>query len=138
MRFNSLAFRLIATSAAWTLIVLPVAAFLIYRLYRNDVQEAFDGGLEKLVNAIALDAMDGSGRDPVTPGNTYEPYFDTTHSGWYWQVKPLDDPNAKRLVSASLATNDLFEGRGVTRFLIHAGYHTARFLCFGLSFGLLG
>jgi hypothetical protein len=41
-------------------------------------------------------------------------------------------------VSASLATNDLFEGRGLSRFLIHAEYHTVRFLCFGLSFGLLG
>jgi signal transduction histidine kinase len=107
MRVNSLAFRLIATSAAWTLLVLPIAGFLIYRLYRNDVQEAFDGGLEKLVNAIALDAMNTTGSEPVAPNNRYEPLFEETHSGWYWQVKPLDDPTGRRLVSASLATATL-------------------------------
>ena len=30
--------------------------------------------------------------------------FEETHSGWYWQIKPLDEPQARRFVSASLAT----------------------------------
>ncbi|MEI9900785.1 MAG: hypothetical protein WDN31_12415 [Hyphomicrobium sp.] len=51
MRFNSLAFRLFATAATWTLLVLPIAGFIIYRLYREDVQASFDGQLLKLVNA---------------------------------------------------------------------------------------
>jgi signal transduction histidine kinase len=104
MRLNSLASRLIATSAIWLLLVLPVAGMLIYRLYRDDVQSAFDGGLEKLVNAIALDSMNAAGTEPVVPNNRYEPLFEETHSGWYWQIKPLDDPAARRFVSASLAT----------------------------------
>ncbi len=33
MRLRSLAFRLFATSAIWTLLVLPVAGVIIYRLY---------------------------------------------------------------------------------------------------------
>jgi signal transduction histidine kinase len=104
MRLNSLASRLIATSAIWLLLVLPIAGMLIYRLYRDDVQSAFDGGLEKLVNAIALDSMNAAGTEPVVPNNRYEPLFEETHSGWYWQIKPLDDPAARRFVSASLAT----------------------------------
>ncbi len=104
MQLNSLSTRLIAALVAWTLIALPAAGFLIYRLYRSDVQGAFDGEIEKLANAIALDAMEGAGSDPVTPSNSYQPFFETTNSGWYWQVKPLDDPEGKRLVSASLAT----------------------------------
>lgn len=107
MKLNSLAFRLIATSAIWTLMVLPLAGFLIYRLYRDDVQGAFDGEIEKLANAIALDAMSGDGPAPISPDNSYQPLFEATHSGWYWQVKPLDDPSSRRLVSASLATGSL-------------------------------
>ncbi|MEQ1578920.1 MAG: ATP-binding protein [Hyphomicrobium sp.] len=107
MRLNSLASRLIATSAIWLLLVLPIAGMLIYRLYREDVQSAFDGGLEKLVNAIALDSMNAAGTEPVIPNNRYEPLFEETHSGWYWQIKPLDEPQARRFVSASLATATL-------------------------------
>src|SRR3990172_11359983 len=102
MRFRSLAFRLFATSAIWTLLVLPVAGVIIYRLYAEDVQATFDGRLEKLVNAIAVDAMGAGPAGPVTPANRYGPLFEETHSGWYWQIRALDDPNAARLVSASL------------------------------------
>jgi signal transduction histidine kinase len=104
MRFKSLAFRLFATSVVWTLLVLPVAGVIIYRLYRDDVRANFDDRLEKLVNAIAVDSMGGAGPRPDTPQNRFEPLFEETHSGWYWQIKPLDDPSGRRLVSASLAT----------------------------------
>lgn len=108
MRFNSLAFRLFATAAAWTLLVLPIAGVIIYRLYRDDVQASFDGQLLKLVNAITVDSM-GSANDatPLPPSNLYEPLFEVTHSGWYWQITPLDTPGARTLVSPSLATASL-------------------------------
>lgn len=106
MRFNSLAFRLFATSAAWTMIVLPLAGIIIFQLYRDDVQASFDGRIEKLVNAIAVDSLSSGGPQPVTPANRYEPLFEETHSGWYWQIRPLD-AESNRLVSASLATAQL-------------------------------
>ena len=107
MRFNSLAFRLIATSAAWLAVVLPIAGYIIFKLYGEDVQASFDQRLEKLVNSIAVDALLSGGSEPVAPLNRYEPLFEETHSGWYWQIKPLDDPAALQLVSASLATATL-------------------------------
>ncbi len=107
MRFDSLAFRLIATSAAWLAIVLPIAGYIIFKLYSEDVQASFDQRLEKLVNSIAVDALLSGGSEPVAPLNRYEPLFEETQSGWYWQIKPLDDPNAVKLVSASLATATL-------------------------------
>jgi signal transduction histidine kinase len=107
MRFNSLAFRLFTTAAAWTLLVLPIAGVIIYGLYRDDVQASFDGQLQKLVNAITVDSM-GTGETPATaPANLYEPLFEVTQSGWYWQITPLDEPNVPRLVSPSLATATL-------------------------------
>ncbi len=107
MKFDSLAFRLFATSAAWTLLVLPLAGFLIYSLYRDDVQASFDAQLKKLVTAINIDSMEADGDTPVVPTNRYEPLFEVTNSGWYWQIKPLDAPNERKLVSASLATSAL-------------------------------
>lgn len=107
MRVDSLAFRLFATSAVWTLLVLPLAGFLIYSLYRDDFQTSFDNQLRKLVTAINVDAMLSGGDAPVVPTNRYEPLFEIPNSGWYWQIKPLDLPNARTLVSASLGTETL-------------------------------
>lgn len=104
MRFNSLAFRLFATSAAWTLMVLPIAGYLIYSLYRDDVQLGFDAQLKKLLTAIAVDSMNTTENEPITPPNLYEPLFEVTHSGWYWQIRPLDGAPGKTLVSPSLAS----------------------------------
>lgn len=101
MKLKSLAFRLFATSAAWTLLVLPIAGLIIYELYRDDVQATFDARLEKLVYAIAVDSMVGAAT-PVAPNNRYEPLFEDIHSGWYWQIQPIDDETAPRLGSASL------------------------------------
>lgn len=107
MRVDSLAFRLFATSAVWTLLVLPLAGFLIYSLYRDDFQTSFDNQLRKLVTAINVDAMLAGGDAPVAPTNRYEPLFEIPNSGWYWQIKPLDNPEARTLVSASLGTATL-------------------------------
>ena len=68
MRFNSLAFRLFTTAAAWTLLVLPIAGIIIYGLYRDDVQASFDGQLQKLVNAISVDSMGAGAGPPTAPG----------------------------------------------------------------------
>lgn len=107
MRFNSLAFRLFATSAVWTLLVLPIAGYLIYSLYRDDVQLSFDAQLKKLLTAVTVDSMNTTGDDPVQPQNLYEPLFEVTHSGWYWQIKPIVEGTGKKLVSPSLATGTL-------------------------------
>lgn len=107
MRRNSLAFRLFATSVAWTLVVLPLAGYLIYNLYRNDVQTSFDIQLKKLLTVLTLDSMNTAGDEPVRPNNQYEPLFELTHSGWYWQIQPIDGAPGRRLVSPSLASEVL-------------------------------
>ncbi len=104
MKVNSVAFRLLATSIVWTLLVLPLAGWLIYSLYREDVRVGFDNTLIKLVDAITIDSMATTENQPELPPNRYEPLFEVPNSGWYWQVKPLDIPTAKSLVSQSLAT----------------------------------
>ena len=104
LAFNSLAFRMFATSAAWMLTVLPLAGILIYSLYREDLQTSFDGQLQKLVIAIDVDAMDSTTGEPIAPANRYEPLFEVINSGWYWQIKPVDGQGGPTLTSVSLST----------------------------------
>ena len=89
MTTNSLAFRLFATAAAWTLLVLPIAGVIIYSLYRDDVQTSFDGAW-RAAHRVPVDSMDHGDASPGAPKDLYEPLFEVTHSGWYWQIKPLD------------------------------------------------
>lgn len=107
MKLKSLAFRLFATSAAWVLLVLPIAGVIIYQLYRDDLQTSFDARLEKLVTSIAVDSMSGGGAQPVAPKNRYEPLFEDARSGWYWQITPLDIKSAPTLRSASLGDTSI-------------------------------
>ena len=107
MRVNSLEFRLFVTAAIWTLLVLPIAGLIIYSLYRDDFQASFDAQLSKLLTAIRIDSMSEGAASPIPPTNRYEPLFEVTHSGWYWQIQPVDNPAARTLVSASLATGSL-------------------------------
>ncbi len=91
----------------WTLLVLPLAGCIIYDLYRNDVQTSFDMQLKKLLTVLTLDSMNTTGDEPVRPNNQYEPLFEVTHSGWYWQIRPIDGAAGRRLVSPSLASETL-------------------------------
>jgi len=104
MRLNSLALRLFATSAAWTVLALPLAGYIIYALYREDVQLSFDAQLKKLLTQITIDSMSTMGDEPVIPPNLYEPLLEVTQSGWYWQIRPIDGAPGRTLVSPSLAT----------------------------------
>jgi signal transduction histidine kinase len=92
MNTNSLAFRLFATAAAWVLLVLPVAGAIIYSLYRTEVETSFDRRLSVLLTVILQDGIDHSETEaePGLPKDVGEPLFEITHSGWYWQFKPLD------------------------------------------------
>lgn len=103
MRPNSLAFRLFVTAVAWVLLVLPIAGFLIFSLYKQEVMTSFDRRIGVLLTVILTDSIDHGENDPGVPKDVGEPLFEITHSGWYWQIKPLDGRPGKPLYSRSLA-----------------------------------
>jgi signal transduction histidine kinase len=107
MRLNSLAFRLFATALGWTLLVLPISGFIIYSLYANEAFQSFDDKIKTLLLVIQADSIDHTSTELGTPGDVGEPLFQRQHSGWYWQIKPLDEPNGPRRVSNSLATAEI-------------------------------
>ncbi|NOU05946.1 MAG: histidine kinase [Hyphomicrobiaceae bacterium] len=103
MQLNSLAFRLFATTVAWTFIVLPLAGVLIYALYRNDTVASHDRRLGLLLTVLQSDSIDNGGDVPGTSNDVGEPLFSVSQSGWYWQIKPLENKPGRRLISESLA-----------------------------------
>lgn len=68
------------------------------------MQLSFDAQLKKLLTQITIDSMSTMGDEPVNPPNLYEPLFEVTQSGWYWQIRPIDGAPGRTLVSPSLAT----------------------------------
>ncbi|MGD9867912.1 MAG: ATP-binding protein [Hyphomicrobiales bacterium] len=105
MRLNSLAFRLFASSAAWTLIVLPVAGLLLSSVYKTTIERSFNARLDALLTGlVAASAADASGRPqrPDLSGQAFQQPF----SGWYWQIK-LPDSQVPLHISNSLLDQTL-------------------------------
>jgi signal transduction histidine kinase len=107
MRFNSLAFRLFASAAAWTLIVLPATAILLISLYRTAVERNFDARLNVYLTSLVAATTAAGGAQPAAPANLGEPVFTIPFSGWYWQIKALDGSPRPLLVSDSLLDQQL-------------------------------
>ena len=107
MRANSLAFRLFVTTAAWVLLVLPLAGWLIYSGYREETLVAFDNRIAFFLTVVVTDADEQLETAPNMPNNWGEGLFEITHSGWYWQITPLDGQDGRILRSPSLAGDAL-------------------------------
>ena len=107
MKTNSLAFRLFATAAAWVLVVLPIAGWIIFERYRYEASTTFDTRISFFLTVVISDADEHSENGPASPNNWGEGLFEITHSGWYWQIKPLDGRPGPTLRSRSLAGDDL-------------------------------
>lgn len=104
MKVNSLAFRLMATAAVWTLLVLPIAGLAIDYVRQRELASAHDTRLSQLLTLVIAFSTDHGGSEPRFPRNVGEPLFEVTHSGWYWQITPLGNSSGRRMVSASLAS----------------------------------
>src|ERR1700741_1342612 len=103
MKANSLAFRLFVTAAAWVLVVLPIAGGIIFARYRYEAMATFDNRISLLLTVVISDADEHAENGPTAPNNWGEGLFVVTHSGWYWQIKPLDGKPGEVLRSRSLA-----------------------------------
>ena len=107
MKLNSLAFRLFATAAICTLLALPIAGLIIDLAHKREVKNALDARLSQLLTILIAFSTDHGGPEPRYPRNVGEPLFELSHSGWYWQITPLEKSPGKRMISASLASEEL-------------------------------
>lgn len=100
--FNSLAFRLFASAAAWTLVVLPIAAFVLISLYEDAVERSFDARLNLYLTTLIANTSSDEDKLFDPPPILNDPIFDLPLSGWYWQIKRMKSKARPEFVSRSL------------------------------------
>ncbi len=113
---RSLAKRLFASAAVWSISILLVAGLILSNLYRRSAEQAFDERLGVYLRAIVADVATPGDDTRTEPGQLGDPQFELSLSGWYWQITPLSQQNAKVKASRSLFAARLprLEALGVT------------------------
>ena len=101
MRANSLAFRLIASSAAVALVLLVVAAFLLNTLFQQALERNFDQRLRATLDGMLANVELSPQGAPRLQGPISDNRFTLPLSGWYWQITP-PDTSSNDLASGSL------------------------------------
>jgi signal transduction histidine kinase len=88
-RLDSLAARLIAAAAIWTVLGLVVGGLFLSGIYRAAVERDFDAALsEDLDGLIAAAEPDRSGTINLED-RFLDPNYQRVYSGFYWQITPL-------------------------------------------------
>ncbi|MGZ6006920.1 MAG: sensor histidine kinase [Rhizomicrobium sp.] len=100
IKFNSLAFRLIAAAAVWTVLALVAGGLILSNAFRASVQGDFDAELQtNLDGLVAAAGYDPSGAIQLAP-RYLSARFQRAYSGDYWQIVPVG--GGKPMISHSL------------------------------------
>ena len=100
IRFNSLAFRLIAAAAVWTVLALVAGGLILSNAFRTSVQGDFDAELQTGMDGlVAAAGYDSSGAIQLEP-RYLSAKFQRAYSGDYWQIAPAG--GGKAMISHSL------------------------------------
>ena len=90
LRTNSLAFRLIAMAAVWSLVGLALGSLVLSSIFRTSAERNFDTRLlADLESVIAVAELDCAGTFTM-PKPLIAERFMNPFSGWYWQVSSLE------------------------------------------------
>jgi signal transduction histidine kinase len=104
LQLDSLAFRLIAVAAVWTLLALVAGGFILSNTFRSSVQAGFDADLADDLDSLVA----ATGRDSTGTIQVEQRYlgaaFERAYSGNYWQVAPQGA--GRTLISHSLLDPD--------------------------------
>lgn len=103
MRLNSLSFRLFASAAGWTLIVLPITAVILISLFRDAVERSFDARLNTYLTDLLAESVDSTSGELIPPPDLGISEFNLPLSGWYWQISQIEEglPAARPLYAST-------------------------------------
>jgi signal transduction histidine kinase len=102
MRVNSLAFRLMASSAIVSIILLAAAAFLLSGLFQDALERNFDSRLRAVLDGLLGNVELTEAGEPAMESQLADTRFTLPLSGWYWQVTPPSGSSLPDLASESL------------------------------------
>ncbi|MFO1088321.1 MAG: sensor histidine kinase [Hyphomicrobiales bacterium] len=125
MRRNSLAFRLTASAAVVSLVLLILAGVLLSVLFRNAIERNFDARLQAILDGLLASVEVNSQGMPAISVAIADTRFRLPMSGWYWQVRPVNGDARRELVSESLLEHRLIppdrpsrDPDGISRFYL--------------------
>ncbi|MGF7160239.1 signal transduction histidine kinase [Rhodoligotrophos appendicifer] len=102
MRLNSLTFRLIASAALISVIIIFAAGVLLSSLFQEAVERNFDARLQAVLDGL-LASVELTKDGTLTLRETLaDSRFGLPLSGWYWQVSSVDSAQPQNLPSDSL------------------------------------
>lgn len=102
MRVNSLSFRLTASAAAVSVVLLAVAGLLLINLFSSAVERNFDARLQAVLDGLLANVEIDQKKQLKIHGQIADTRFRLPLSGWYWQVTPVASASKIILVSPSL------------------------------------
>lgn len=88
-RLNSLAARLIAAAAIWTMLGLAVGGVVLSNAFRNAAQDSFDARLSTDMDGLIAAAEPDPEGGVVLQDRFINHQFDRVYSGLYYQIKPI-------------------------------------------------
>jgi signal transduction histidine kinase len=102
MQVNSLWFRLMASSAAVSIVLLAAAGLLLASLFETALERNFDARLRAILDGLLANVELKEDGSPAIQNDLADTRFSLPLSGWYWQVTPPAGKNVSDLASPSL------------------------------------
>ena len=109
MQRNSLAFRLAASAATVSLVLLVAAGILLGYLFREAVERNFDARLQAVLDGLLANVELDDKSQLTMPGAIADTRFNLPLSGWYWQITAVGE-DKRDLASPSLLEQRLALG----------------------------
>jgi signal transduction histidine kinase len=104
---STLATRLVVAASVLSAVILLAAGIVLSTIYRAATEQAFDERLHIYLKSLAADLAAPLDPDREAIGSLGEPRFDLPLSGWYWQVRALDNAGERVRASRSLVGMEL-------------------------------
>jgi signal transduction histidine kinase len=102
LQLNSLAARLIATAAIWTLLGLVLGGWVLSAAFRNAAQENFDATLQTDLDGLIVAAQPDPQGGIMLEDRFINASFRRVYSGLYFQIDPADAGRSAIFTSRSL------------------------------------
>ncbi len=107
IRLNSLAARLIAAAAIWTMLALAVGGFVLSNAFRQAALDNFDAALKTDMDGLIAAAQPDDNGGLVLQDRFVNHEFDRVYSGLYFQIKPVAAGEPGGQISRSLFDQSL-------------------------------
>ncbi len=135
LQFNSLASRLIAAAAVWTIVGFVVGGLILSGVFRAAVQDEFDERLAADLGSMIAAAALTPGGQVTLQGRFNDPRFERVYSGSYWEIVP--EFSGRLDLDQARISRSLFD-RTIKPRVVPATRHKADAILYGNSIGPYG